>query len=211
MKPRSRNTNRAPKNTGALLDVYRDMISEALEKAAQAMGQMLRIRMNHDLKDFGYGILGKIDEFDDLGRFKVNIVKVAFNGEIKGAFYFIINIHETQLINAVCLPDDVNATRSSETTMMKHDFMTEIENLIASMSITEISEFLGAHLKMEVPQMRTMKGEDVNEYLENQNDINRTKFFVKSTLNGVAVNISPYFIWMFDEKFVEVSKQNIVL
>ena len=44
--------------------------------------------------------------------------------------------------------------------MMKHDFMTEIENLIASMSITEISEFLGVPLNMEVPQIRIMKGEE---------------------------------------------------
>lgn len=197
--------------TDAHLEVYKEMIEEALQKAALSMGQMLRIRMEYDLIDFGEGLLEKIDEFDDLGRFKVNIVKVAFSGEIKGAFYFIINIHETQLINKVCLPDDVNNTRTSETSMMKHDFMTEIENLIASMSITEISEFLGVQLTMEVPQLRTMKGEEVNEYLENQNEVIRTNFFVKSTLNGVAVNISPYFIWMIDQNFIRISSQNIVV
>ena len=194
----------------AHLQVYRDMIEEALGKAALAMGQMLKIRMNYDLMDFGPGLLEPIEEFDHLGRFKVNVVKVAFEGEIKGAFYFIINVHETQLINTVCLPESVNSTRSSETKMMKHDFMTEIENLIASMSVTEISEFLGVQLEMQVPQMRSLKGEDVNEYLDNQNNLNRTQFFVKSTLNGVAVNISPYFIWMIDENFINISKQNIV-
>lgn len=196
--------------TDAHLEVYREMIEEALEKAALSMGQMLRIRMKYDLMDFGAGLLEPIDEFDLLGRFKVNIVKVAFSGEIKGAFYFIINIHETQLINKVCLPESVNSTRNSEANMMKHDFMTEIENLIASMSITEISEFLGVQLHMEVPQMRSMKGEEVNEYLDNQNEVNRTKFFMKSTLRGVAVNISPYFIWMIDENFIDISSQNIV-
>lgn len=196
--------------TEAHLQVYRDMIEEALEKAALSMGQMLRIRMKYDLVDFGPGLVEKIDEFDNLGRFKVNIVKVAFSGELKGAFYFIINVHETQLINKVCLPESVTNTRNSETTMMKHDFMTEIENLIASMSITAIAEFLGVQLKMEVPQMRTMKGEEVNEYLDNQNEVNRTEFFVKSTLNGVAVNISPYFIWMIDENFIQISSKNIV-
>ncbi len=193
------------------LQVYREMIEEALTKAALAMEQMLKIRMKYDLIDFGPGLIEPIEEFNLLGRFKVNIVKVAFEGEIKGAFYFIINIHETQLINTVCLPDSINETRTSETKMMKHDFMTEIENLIASMSITEISEFLGVHLEMQVPQMRTMKGEEVNEYLENQNELNRTEFFVKSTLNGVAVNISPYFIWMIDDNFIKISNQNIVI
>jgi chemotaxis protein CheY-P-specific phosphatase CheC len=197
--------------TEAHLEVYKEMIEEALEKAARSMGQMLRIRMKYDLMDFGQGLLEPIEEFDHLGRFKVNIVKVAFSGEIKGAFYFIINVHETELINKVCLPENMVTTRTSETTIMKNDFMTEIENLIASMSITEISEFLGVQLKMEVPQMRSMKGEEVNEYLDNQNHVNRTEFFVKSALKGVVVNISPYFIWMIDEKFIEVSSQNIVV
>ncbi|MEP5613942.1 MAG: hypothetical protein ABJP45_16945 [Cyclobacteriaceae bacterium] len=197
--------------TGAHLEVYQEMVEEALEKAARAMGQMLRIRMKYDLMDFGQGLLEPIDEFDLLGRFKVNIVKVAFEGEIRGAFYFIINVHETELINRVCLPETITTTRTSETTNMKNDFMTEIENLIASMSITEISEFLGVQLHMQVPQMRTMKGDEVNEYLDNQNNVNRTDFFVKSTLKGVVVNISPYFIWMIDENFIKVSSQNIVV
>ncbi|MEP1097143.1 MAG: hypothetical protein ABJG78_18660 [Cyclobacteriaceae bacterium] len=197
--------------TAAHLEVYQEMVEEALEKAARAMGQMLRIRMKYDLMDFGQGLLEPIDEFDLLGRFKVNIVKVAFDGEIKGAFYFIINVHETELINRVCLPETITTTRTSETTTMKNDFMTEIENLIASMSITEISEFLGVQLHMQVPQMRTMKGDEVNEYLDNQNNVNRTDFFVKSTLKGVVVNISPYFIWMIDENFIKVSSQNIVV
>lgn len=197
--------------TDSHLEVYREMVEEALEKAARAMGQMLRIRMKYDLMDFGQGILEPIEEFDLLGRFKLNIVKVAFTGEIKGAFYFIINVHETELINRVCLPETMTTTRSSETTTMKNDFMTEIENLIASMSITEISEFLGVQLHMQVPQMRTMKGDEVNEYLDNQNHVNRTDFFVKSTLKGVVVNISPYFIWMIDENFIKVSGQNIVV
>ena len=211
MRSRFNRPVKKEKVTEAHLKVYKEMIVEALEKAAFAMGQMLRIRMHYDLKDFGYGMLDKIEEFDDLGRFKVNVVKVAFIGDVKGAFYFIINVHETQLINTVCLPENITTTRTSETTLMKNDFMNEIENLIASMSITELSEFLGVKLKMTVPQMRTIKGEDVNEYLDNQNNINRTKFYVKSTLNGTAVNVSPYFIWMLDEKFVDVSNQNIVL
>lgn len=211
MKPNSFSRLDKSKVAQAHLQVLQEMIEEALKKAAASMEQMLKVRMGYDLIDFGFGMLDSIDEFDLLGRFKVNIVKVAFNGEIGGAFYFIINIHETQLINQVCLPDDVNNTRSSETKMMKHDFMTEIENLIASMSITEISEFLGAQINMEVPQMRTMKGEEVNQYLDNQNEVNRTKFFVKATLNGLAVNISPYFIWMMDDNFVKVSGENIVV
>ncbi len=192
------------------LEIIEEMILESLSKAAQSMEQMLRIRVNPELIQYGEGELKSLHEFDDLGRFKVNLMKVAFNGEINGAFYFVINSHEMDLINQVCLPESVNTTRNSQTKMMKHDFMSEIENLIANMSIAALSEFLGVQVIGEVPIVRNMKGELVNSYLENENEINKTNFFVKSTLNGAVVNISPHFLWMIDENFVRITKLNTV-
>lgn len=192
------------------LEIIEEMISESLGKAAASMEQMLKIRVNPNLAQFGEGQLKRIPEFDDLGRFKVNLMKVAFNGEINGAFYFVINSHEMDLINSVCLPDDINASRSSHNKMMKHDFMSEIENLIASMSIAALSDFLGVEVIGDVPVIRNMKGELVNSYLENENEVNQTGFFVKSTLKGAMVNIAPHFIWMIDENFVRITKLNTV-
>lgn len=196
--------------TGIHKEIIEEMISEALQKAAESMGKMLRIRMSPDLIDYGEGRLNRIKEFDDLGRFRVNLMKVAFKGEISGAFYFIINTPEMELINKVCLPDSIASSRTSENKMIKHDFMTEIENLIASQSISALSDFLGVQLLGEVPLVRIIKGELVNTYLENENDQVKTQFYVKSNLNGIAVNISPYFIWMIDENFMKMSRLNIV-
>jgi chemotaxis protein CheY-P-specific phosphatase CheC len=196
--------------TGIHKEIIEEMINEALKKAAESMGKMLRIRMSPELINYGEGELTDIRVFDDLGRFKVNLMKVAFKGEINGAFYFIINTPEMELINKVCLPADVTSSRTSENKMMKHDFMTEIENLIASQSITALSDFLGVQLLGEVPIVRIIKGELVNKYLENENKNIKTRFFVKSNLHGIAVNISPYFIWMIDENFMKMSRLNIV-
>ncbi|WP_462250094.1 hypothetical protein [Ekhidna sp.] len=192
------------------LQIIEQMITESLSKAAESMAQMLKIRVNPDLIQFGEGQLHAIREFDDLGRFKVNLMKVAFNGEINGAFYFVINNHEMDLINSVCLPDDITSSRNSHTKMMKHDFMSEIENLIANMSIAALSEFLGVQVIGEVPIVRNMKGELVNAYLENENELNKTNFFVNSTLNGAVVNIAPHFLWMIDDNFIRITKLNTV-
>ncbi|MEQ9467034.1 MAG: hypothetical protein RLN88_06445 [Ekhidna sp.] len=186
------------------------MIIESLRKAAASMEQMLRIRVKPEIIQFGEGMLKPLHEFDDLGRFKVNLMKVAFRGEINGAFYFVINSHEMDLINQVCLPDDIRHSRSSHHKLMRNDFMSEIENLIANMSIAALSEFLGVQVIGEVPIVRNMKGELVNAYLENENEQNHTAFFLKSTLNGAVVNIAPHFLWMIDENFVRITKLNTV-
>ena len=192
------------------LEIIEEMIQESLRKAAASMEQMLRIRVDPEIIQFGEGQLKPLHEFDDLGRFKVNLMKVAFNGEINGAFYFVINNHEMDLINRVCLPDSINESRNQHTKAMKHDFMSEIENLIASMSIAALSDFLGVQVIGEVPIIRNIKGELVNDYLENENEVNQTAFFVKSTLNGVVANIAPHFLWMIDENFIRITKLNTV-
>ncbi len=191
-------------------EIIKEMLSESLTKAAESMAQMLRIRVEPELIHFGEGQLMPLREFDELGRFKVNLMKVAFSGEINGAFYFVINNHEMDLINKVCLPADITASRSSHTKMMKHDFMSEIENLIANMSIAALSDFLGVQVIGDVPIIRNIKGELVNDYLANENELNKTNFFVKSTLNGIVVNIAPHFLWMIDENFIRITKLNTV-
>jgi len=192
------------------MEIVEDMIIESLDKAAVSMEQMLKIRVKPKITGFGLGPIRRIPEFDDLGRFKVNLMKVAFRGEINGALYFVINNHEMDLINRVNLPESVVTTRSSQTKMMKHDFMSEIENLIANQSIAALSEFLGVQVIPEVPIIRNMRGDLVNDYLDNENEQIATEFYVKSTLQGVVVNISPHFLWLIDENFMRISRLNIV-
>lgn len=192
------------------LEFIRELVMDALEKSAKSMEQMLKIRVSPELLGFGNGFSGSIGEFDQLGRFKVHLVKVGFQGEINGAFYFIINDHEVDLINKVCLPDSFNSEKRTENKLMKHGFMAEIENLIAALSLKEISEFLGVQMMGGVPEVQILKGDEVNEHIFKENREFNTAFFVQSVLASKAVNISPFFIWLLDEKFVEQLRLNIV-
>lgn len=192
-------------------ELLEELVESALKKSADAMEKMLKIRIKSNLLDFGMGRLRSISGFDELGRFKVHLVKVQLKGEVGGAFYFVINAHEVDLINQVCMPEGMRINGTvSENKLMKHGFMSEIENMIAALSIGEISEFLGVQLLSEVPEVMILQGKEVNQFLLNE-DFNRsTAFYVKSELTGVVVNISPFFLWMLDESFLEKLRLNIV-
>jgi chemotaxis protein CheY-P-specific phosphatase CheC len=192
------------------LTLVKELVHESLDKAATSMAQMLRIRIKPELLDFGNGFAGALTDFDQLGRFKVHVVKVKFKGEINGAFYFLINDHEVDLINRVCLPTQFISGKRIENKMMKHGFMMEIENLIAALSLKEISEFLGVQLMGGVPDMQVLKGSEVNDYLYQENIGYNTAFFVQSVLASRAVEIAPYFIWMLDQEFIDKLRLNIV-
>ncbi|MDW3191338.1 MAG: hypothetical protein R8G66_03210 [Cytophagales bacterium] len=192
-------------------ELLEELVESALMKSADAMEKMLKIRIKSNLLDFGLGRLRSISGFDELGRFKVHLVKVQLKGEVGGAFYFVINAHEVDLINQVCVPEGMRVSGTvSENKLMKHGFMSEIENMIAALSIGEISEFLGVQLLSEVPEVMILQGDEVNEFLLNENFNTKTAFYVKSELTGVVVNISPFFLWMLDDSFLQKLRLNIV-
>lgn len=192
------------------LDLIRDFLVESMNQAAESMGQMLHIRVKANLLSYGEGNFSPISDFDMLGKFRAHVMKVALNGPIGGAFYFIINWHEVELINRVCMPDSINPTTNSENRQLKIGIISEIENTIAAQSVHRISDFLGVQLLGGVPEMDTMEGERINDYLIEELYAHDASFYAQSVLNGVAVDISPYFVWMLDENFGKMLKLNTV-
>jgi len=197
-----------PKLTEDQLGIMREFLVETLDQAASSMGQMLRIRIKADLLGFGEGEIDRIQEFDDLGQFRVHVMKVALKGPIGGAFYFIINSHEVDTINNVCLPKEVSAPTNSESRQIKYGFIAEIENMIAALATTEISEFLGVQLFGQVPVTNVIQGSAVNDFLWEEAKATNATFFVRSVLAGMVVEVAPHFIWMLDDEFKRILRMN---
>lgn len=191
-------------------EIIEGLVFDSLQKASGAMEKMLKIRITSKHVQLGRGRLLPNPDFDQLGRFKMHVVRVRLKGPIGGAFYFLINGHEVDLINQVCLPKQLYARTLSENKHMKHGFMSEIENMIAALVIGDISESLGVQLLNDVPEIQIMPGDSVNTYLMNENILHKTDFHVSAVLTGRVVNIAPYFIWMLNSKFLEILRLNIV-
>lgn len=189
-------------------ELVAELVHNALKKSVSSMEKMLKIRVDASHIDFDTGAMGTIPELDLLGRFKAHLVKLVFSGDIRGAFYFVILDHEVDLINSVCLPEEFKSEKRTENKLMKHGFMSEIENVIAALSMKEISEYLGVQMELKVPQIQIISCDQINEFFVKENKIYKTAFHVKSVLKGVAVNVAPYFIWILDENFLNILRLN---
>lgn len=189
-------------------ELVSELVNNALVKAVDSMAKMLKIRVDASHVDFNTGDVKNFPDLDLLGRFKAHLVKLVFSGDIRGAFYFVILDHEVDLINSVCLPEEFKSDKRTENKLMKHGFMSEIENVIAALSMKEISEYLGVQLELKVPQIQIIPCDQINEYFEKENKIYKTAFHVSSVLKGVAVNVSPYFIWILDQNFLDILRLN---
>ncbi len=189
-------------------ELVSELVHSALQKAVDSMAKMLKIRVDASHIDFKTGEIGTLHDLDLLGRFKAHLVKLVFSGDIRGAFYFVMLDHEVDLINSVCLPEEFKSEKRTENKLMKHGFMSEIENVIAALSMNEISEYLGVQLELKVPQIQIIPCNQINEFFEKENHIYDTAFHVTSVLKGVAVNVSPYFIWILDRNFMDILRLN---
>lgn len=189
-------------------EIVSELVNNALQKAVDSMAKMLKIRVDASHINYNTGDVPILHDLHQLGRFKAHLVKLVFSGDIHGAFYFIILDHEVDLINSVCLPEQFKSEKRTENKLMKHGFMSEIENVIAALSMKEISEYLGVQLELKVPQIQIIPCNQVNEYFEKENKVYKTAFHVSSVLKGVAVNVSPYFIWILDQNFMDILKLN---
>lgn len=200
-----------PKLTADQLKIIRELVDDALKKAVDSMERMLKIPLRIDYTDYGNGPLNRIAEFDNLGRFKVHIIKVIFKGGVTGGIYLAINGHEVDQLTRACLPEKIHSENTSESKMMKLGFIVEIENMIAAQVVSEIADFLGVELIGDVPAVDVIKGSSVNDYFKNENRALGTSFHVKSVLaSRLSVDISPFFIWMLDDRFVDHLRLNIV-
>jgi chemotaxis protein CheY-P-specific phosphatase CheC len=192
------------------LDIVRDFLTETLERTSSAMGQMLRMRVKSELIGFGEGRWSTIEAFDHLGQFRVHVMKVSLKGPVGGAFYFLINSHEVETINNNCLPKQMEAATNSENRQIKYGFISEIENTIAAMATTEISEFLGVQLFGMVPETSVIQGKVVNDFLRAEARANNANFYVRSIMKGINIDVAPHFVWMLDDEFKNILKLNTV-
>ena len=191
-------------------EIIGEFVDLAITKSLFSMQGMLNIQLRKDYARFGVGIIRTIPEFESLGRFKVHIIKVNLKGELGGALYFVINAYEVGIINKACLPEDVTSTLNHANKEMKNGFILEIENIIAASSVTEIADLLGVELLGAVPEVKILKGNEVNEYLRNESLKYHSSFNMEAVLKGIDLNISPYVIWMLDKRFMKKLKENVV-
>ena len=133
--------------------------------------------------------------------------KTELKGQLKGTSHLIFSEDEVTKIYKACLPPNIINDDSAESKMMKMGFLSEIDNMVAAAVITEFSNFLGLDLFGHVPSLQVMSSREVNEFLEKESGEFDSVIHFKANFHGIELNISPDFIWIFQDKFVERIKE----
>ena len=183
------------------LKVATKLIFEGLSMAKASMEQILQSPISIEKIEYGTSDM-------DLAKFgtdesEVHVIKTELMGELKGTSHLIFSENEVTKLYQSCLPPNVANDDSSESTIMKLGFLTEIDNMVSAAVITEFSNHLGVEMYGNVPSLKVIKASELSSYLDEESSELEQIIHFKAVFEGKELDISPDFIWVFHNKFVD--------
>jgi chemotaxis protein CheY-P-specific phosphatase CheC len=187
------------------VEVATKLINDGLAMAKTSMEQILQSPITLKKVDFG------IDK-EDVSKFRsdannVNLIKTELLGELKGSCFLVFSESDVEKINKKCLPVNILEDDSEESKMMMLGFLTEIDNMVAAAVITEFANFLGVDIFGNVPSLHVLAKDKVNDFLAEETTSFDSVIHFKALFKGEELDISPDFIWIFNEKFMDKIKE----
>lgn len=186
------------------IEVATSLINGGLTMAKSCMEQILQSPF--DLEKIDYGKSDQVPNFTSEKGGTLHLVKTELKGQLSGSCFLIFSQEEVDRINKVCLPEDVLVDDSEESRMMKTAFLKEMDNMVAAAVVTEFSNILGLELFGDVPTATVMDSEKVDEFLASESSVFESIIHFKALFKGKELDISPDFIWMFSNQFVDKIK-----
>jgi len=189
------------------IKVATKLIDDGLSMAVCSMEQILQSPITILKIDYGIDHLMPNNLCDKKDE-NIYVLKTDLTGEMEGSCHLIFSEKEVLKIFNTCLPYGMASDDSVQSKMLKDGFLSEIKNIVAGAVITDFSNLLDIDMYGQVPEIKILAADRVNEYLITQsNDLNEIIHF-KAIFHGSELEISPDFIWIFDlNEFVDKIKE----
>ncbi|XOV91671.1 MAG: hypothetical protein ACFHWX_15840 [Bacteroidota bacterium] len=188
------------------IEAATNLMSGGFTMAKSSMEQILQSPI--DLKKVDYSIeIQEVPKINPKTGDKLHLIKTELKGQLTGSCFLVLSEDEVDRINAACLPEELLSDKSEESEVMKLAFLKEIDNMVAAAAVTEFSNILDLELFGDVPLAYLLDKDEANEYLLNESKIHKTIIHFKAIFHGEELGISPDFIWMFSDKFVDKIKK----
>ncbi|WP_258102972.1 hypothetical protein [Marinoscillum sp. MHG1-6] len=190
----------------AEFEIASKLVFDGMSMAKKSMEQILQSPISIVKVDYSHDVKEALPKYNGAKDETVHLVKTELMGELKGTSHLIFNEDEVDKIYRACLPASIIESDSPESKMMKMGFLTEVDNMMAAAVITEFSNFLGLEIYGMVPSLHVMHDHEVNQFLEEDTRDFDSLIRFKANFKGLELDISPDFIWVFHEEFMNKIK-----
>lgn len=191
------------------IQVATKLIFDGLSMAKASMEMILQSPIALKKIDFGNQEEEMVPAYTTLGEAETHTIKTELKGQLKGSCYLIFSQDDVEKITKACLPPSILNEDTPENKMMKMGFLTEIDNMVAAAVITEFSNFLSLEIFGDVPSLHIIKANEIDNYLDSESSTYDSRLHFKAIFHGKELDISPDFIWVINEKFLEKIKERV--
>ena len=187
------------------LEVASKLVFDGMSMAKKSMEMILQSPITMEKIDWSNDDV-PLPKYKDSGDQSVHVIRTNLIGELKGTSHLIFSEDEVSKVLNACLPGNIVNSDTPESKMMKMGFLTEMDNMMAAAVITEFSNFLGLEIYGHVPSLEVVKGSDLNSFIDKEVGEFDAVVHFKANFDGKELDISPDFIWIFQEEFVDKIK-----
>lgn len=187
------------------LEVASKLVFDGMSMAKKSMEQILQSPIKMEKIDWSNDDV-PLPKYQNSANQSVHVIRTNLIGELKGTSHLIFSEDEVTKVLRACLPANIVESNSPESKMMKMGFLTEMDNMMAAAVITEFSNFLGLEIYGHVPSLEVVKGSEINAFVEKEVGEFDAIVHFKAIFHGQELDISPDFIWIFQEEFVDKIK-----
>lgn len=138
---------------------------------------------------------------------KSYLLRTELVGDLKGFCHLIFSDEDVAKIQGKCLPPDLISENNSQSRLMKLEFMTELDNMVAGAVITELANYLELEIYGNVPSLNVINAADANAEIEKEAQEAEAPYGVRGIFHVPELNIFSEFVWLFKDRIIELVKE----
>lgn len=184
------------------------LLKFGLSKAAMAFKSILRTEAALTGIESDLGPNGEVPQYSTKSDGKTHLLKTELVGDVKGICHLIFSEVEVQKLQNAGLPEEVLMNNNPETRLMKLEYLTEIDNMVAGAVVTQLANFLNLEIYGNVPSLHVMQADEVNKYIKAESGVSDAKVEFRAAFDIPELGVKPEFVWLLQESFVDKVKEN---
>ncbi len=147
-----------------------------------------------------------VTQYSNKNEQKSHLLKTELVGDLKGFCHLILSDEDVAKIQQKCLPAGLLEENNSQSRMMKMEFMTELDNMVAGAVVTELANYLELEMYGNVPALNVVNSEEVNEYIQSEAAEMDAHNAVRAIMHVPELNVFVEFVWLFQDRIIELVK-----
>lgn len=175
-----------------------------LAKGALSLEMMVGSPVVMKSVDIGVPSVNGIHQYTKKEGQKLYLLKTDLVGDLKGFCHLLFSDEDVLKIQTKCLPPDIMSGNNSQSRLMKLEFMTEIDNMVAGAVVTQLANYLNLEVYGNVPILTTMQADEVNTHIDGESNSAQAQNILKTVFHLPELNVFSEFVWLFQDRFLEL-------